>query len=395
MASFSVPMGDFNKMSKEEEADVDAHFTRLADIGVGKPALINPVPATIANKLPQLGAEHKNYNDAVKAYKELAHSGRFAVNFPTYATKKNGNRVFSGLESYSLGQWHPKLKKTVDIKDALHNAKILNKMKKYSNAYGVNKPNAIIKEKYHGTLQDYANQNQETHDVAKKLQDAVKGLPSSRLVGRQRLGKKRIRQITTPDGVQHDTTTEHPRHTRKVIGIDGRPKDLPSRGGGRKTRKHRRKRKTRKRKTRKRKTRKRKTRKRKTRKYKKTTRHGRKRRTSKKQLGRGNMFSGALIPFGDSVQPRQPHLDHTLADANIAKHQRGFKVSQYPSCNGNQCDAWSEGVPRPTGSYSDLEKPTARNPKKRTRRERKAWKEYKLRKQMSTIQGDLIARLTE
>ena len=388
MASFSVPMDNFNKMSKEEEADADAHFTRLADIGVGKPALINPVPATIANKLPQLGAEHKNYNDAVKAYKELAYSGRFAVNFPKHVKKKNGNTVFSGLESYSLGQWHPKLKKTVDIKDALHNAKILNKMKKYSNAYGVNKPNAIIEEKYNGTLQDYANQNQETHDVAKKLQDAVKGLPGTLtgLVGRKRFGKKRIRRITTSDGVQHDTTTEHPIDMMKAVGIDGRTKHLPSRGGGRKTRKHRRKRKTRKRKTRKRKTRKRKTRKRKTRKYKKTTRHGRKRRTSKKQLGRGQVFSGASIPFGDSVQPRQPHLDHTLADANIAKYQRGFKVSQYPSCTPLKCDAWPEGGPRPTGSYSESnEKPTARNPKKRTRKEQKAWKEYKLRKKNRRI----------
>ena len=367
MASFSVPMDDFNKMSKEEEADVDAHFRRLADIGVGKPALINPVPATIANKLPQLGAEHKNYNDAVKAYKELAHSGRFAVNFPTYATKKNGNRVFSGLESYSLGQWHRKLKKTVDIKDALHNAKILNKMKKYSNAHGVNKPNAIIKEKYHGTLQDYANQNQETHDVAKKLQDAVKGLPSSGLVGPQRLGKKRIRQITTPDGVQHDTTTEHPIHTRKVIGIDGRPKDLPSRGGGRKTRKHRRKRKTRKRKTLKRKTRKRKTLKRKTRKHKKTTRHGRKRRTSKKQLGRG-------IGWSSTIGPIQPQHDYTLPVANIANQRIG--VVDYPSCDGNQCTAGPKGGPRPTGPYR-VKKPRSKNPKKKTKKEKEALDEWR------------------
>ena len=68
----------------------------------------------------------------------------------------------------------------------------------------------------------------------------------------------------------------------KNITEDGTPKTFE---GGRKTRKHRRKRKTRKRKTRKRKTkkhkRKRKTR-RKTRKHKKTTRRGRKRRTSKK-----------------------------------------------------------------------------------------------------------------
>ncbi len=137
----------------------------------------------------------------------------------------------------------------------------------------------------------------------------------------------------------------------------------------RKTRKHRRKRKTRKRKTRKRKTQKSKTRK-----YKKTTRRGRKRRTSKKQLGRGQGWS---IPLGDSVQPRQLQLDHTLPVANIANI---FPVREYPSCNGNQCNTRPEGGPR-----QSREKPTARNPKKRTRTEQKAWKEYKLWKKNREI----------
>ena len=221
----------------------------------------------------------------------------------------------------------------------------------------------------------------------KEVKEAHKALSAShpKLAWKDGSMGYRNRKYKTPSG----ETQSLGRYHGKPVTPDGTPQTFE---GGRKTRK--RKRKTRKRKTRKRKTRKRKTRKRKTRKYKKTTRHGRKRRTSKKQLGRGNMLSGALIPFGDSVQPRQPQFGFTLADANIAKNQRGFDVSQYPSCNGNQCQAWPKGGPRPTGSYSE-QKPTARNPKKRNRRERREAREYKLRKRMSTIQGDLIARLTE
>ena len=235
-----IPLMDLNTMSKEDEGGVQAHFNLAAGVGVGKPALINPVPATIANKLPQLGVEHKNYNDAVKAYKELAHSGRFAVNFPTYGKKRNGNTVFNGLKSYSLGEWHPTLKRTVDINDAKKQAKILNNMSKMSDAYGNNYNDNIVTEKHGGLLKDYADQNKETHDVAKQLQDEVRGLPSSVLVGPRRLGKNRIRRITTPDGVQHDTTTDHPIDNTKFVGIDGREKHNPKRGG-RKTRKHKRK----------------------------------------------------------------------------------------------------------------------------------------------------------
>jgi len=237
-----VELPDLNQMSQEEDLRLLAHFNLAAGVGVGKPALINPVPATIAGKLPLLdGDEHENYNKAVTDYKERARSGRFAVNFPTYRKKRSGNTVFNGLKSYSLGEWHPTLKRTVDIKDAKKQANILNKMSKMSDSYGNNYNDNIVTEKHGGLLTDYAEQNKETYDVAKRLQDAVRNLPSSGLVGPRRLGKNRIRRITTPDGVPHDTTTDHPKDDTKFVGIDGGEKHKPRERGGRKTRKHKRK----------------------------------------------------------------------------------------------------------------------------------------------------------
>ncbi len=76
-----------------------------------------------------------------------------------------------------------------------------------------------------------------------------------------------------------------------------------------------------------------------------------------------------------SIGKLQPQLDHTLPDANIANI---FPVREYPSCNGNQCNAWSREGPRPTGPRRV--KPKFKNAKKKTAAEKEALKEWQKNK---------------
>jgi len=105
-----------------------------------------------------------------------------------------------------------------------------------------------------------------------------------------------------------------------------------------------------------------------------------------KQLGRGQ---GMSIPqfLSPSIKPLQQQLDHTLPVANIANHQIGLAVDQYPSCDTIQCNAWPKKGPRPTGPYSAT-KPLFKNAKKKTKKEKESLKKWQKT-------GDLIALLSE
>ena len=225
-------------------------------IAVGRPAVRNPVPTMIANQLPEI-PDNQNYTAAKQAYKDLAKKGEMAVTFPVFKTSKRGGKILSHLKSYSLGDFHSGLKRTVNTKDAIKQHARLMKLAKAADSYGRQPMQDVVARRHGGRLEDYAKMNKNTHDTAERLQAAVRALPGSRLVGSMNpLNLKRRREISHA-GRLHDTTVPHPgNHPRKRVGIDGREKRL---GGGRKTRKHRRKhkRKTRKHK-RKRKTKKRK-----------------------------------------------------------------------------------------------------------------------------------------
>jgi len=241
-------------------------------IAVGRPVVRNPVPTMIANQLPAI-PDNQNYTAAKQAYKDLAERGEMAVTFPVIKTSKRGGKILSHLKSYSLGDFHSGLKRTVNTKDAIKQHARLMKLAKAADSYGRQPMQDVVARRHGGSLEDYAEMNRKTHDTAERLQAAVRALPGSRLVGSMNpLNLKRRREISHAGRV-HDTTVPHPdNHPGKRVGIDGREKRL---GGGGKTRKHRRKhkRKTRKHKTRKRK-RKRKTKKRKhhRRKHKRKTR---------------------------------------------------------------------------------------------------------------------------
>jgi len=239
-------------------------------IAVGRPAVRNPVPTMIANQLPEI-PDNQNYTAAKQAYKDLAKKGEMAVTFPVFKTSKRGGKILSHLKSYSLGDFHSGLKRTVNTKDAIKQHARLMEMASAQDSYGRQPMQDIVEARHGGSLEEYAAMNKATHETAERLQAAVRALPGSRLVGSMNpLNLKRRREISHAGRV-HDTTVPHPdNHPGKRVGIDGREKRL---GGGRKTRKHRRKRKTRKHKTRKRK-RKRKTKKRKhhRRKHKRKTR---------------------------------------------------------------------------------------------------------------------------
>jgi len=225
-------------------------------IGVGRPAERNPVPTMIANQLPAI-PNNQNYTRAKQDYKRLAESGKMAVTFPVFGRSKKGANVLKGLKSYSLGQFHRGLKRTVNTKDAIKQHARLMEMASAQDSYGRQPMQDVVARRHGGTLEDYATMNKATHDIAERLQNEVRALPGSRLVGSTNpLREKRRREISHA-GQVHDTTVPHPQnHPGKRVGIDGREKRL---GGGGKTRKHRRKhkRKTRKHK-RKRKTKKRK-----------------------------------------------------------------------------------------------------------------------------------------
>jgi hypothetical protein len=225
-------------------------------IGVGRPTDVNPVPTMIANQLPAI-PDNQNYTSAHQNYKRLAESGEMAVTFPVFKKSRRGGNVLKGLKSYSLGQFHRGLKRTVNTKDAIKQHARLMEMASAQDSYGRQPMQNVVARRHGGTLEDYAEMNKATHDIAERLQNEVRELPGSRLVGSMNpLNLKRRREISHA-GQVHDTTVPHPANdSRKRVGIDGREKRL---GGGRKTRKHRRKhkRKTRKRK-RKRKTKKRK-----------------------------------------------------------------------------------------------------------------------------------------
>ena len=210
----------------------------------------------IANQLPAI-PNNQNYTSAKEAYKNRSERGEMAVTFPVFGRSKKGAKVLTGLKSYSLGDVHPDpvTKRTISTKDAIEQYNRLMKLAKAADSYGRQPMQDIVAARYGGRLEDYAAMNKATHDIAERLQNEVRALPGSRLVGSKNpLREKRRREISHA-GQVHDTTVPHPdNHPGKRVGIDGREKRL---GGGRKTRKHRRKhkRKTRKhkRKTKKRK----------------------------------------------------------------------------------------------------------------------------------------------
>ncbi len=207
-------------------------------IGVGRPAVKNPVPTMIANQLPAI-PDNQNYTSAHQNYKRLAESGEMAVTFPVFGRSKKGANVLKGLKSYSLGDFHKKLNRTVNTKDAIEQHARLMKLAEAADSYGRQPMQDVVARRHGGTLEDYAEMNKATHDIAERLQNEVRELPGSRLVGSMNpLNLKRRREISHA-GQVHDTTVPHPdNHPGKRVGIDGREKRL---GGGRKTRKHRRK----------------------------------------------------------------------------------------------------------------------------------------------------------
>ncbi len=207
-------------------------------IGVGRPAERNPVPTMIANQLPAI-PNNQNYTRAKQDYKRLAESGKMAVTFPVFGRSKKGANVLKGLKSYSLGEFHPGLNRTVNTKDAIKQHGRLMKLAEAADSYGRQPMQEIVARRHGGSLEEYAEMNRNTHDIAERLQDAVKALPGSRLVGRRNPLKGKRRREIVHAGQVHDTTVPHPNnHPEKVVGIDGREKRL---FGGRKTRKHRRK----------------------------------------------------------------------------------------------------------------------------------------------------------
>ena len=111
------------------------------------------------------------------------------------------------------------------------------------------------------------------------------------------------------------------------------------------------------------------------RKSRKPYRKLKKRRTSKKQIGRGMGMSKYLSP---SIGPLQPQFDHTLAVANIANQGIGLAVGDFPSCDGRQCKAWSSLGPSPTSPHRTKVRPKFKNAKKKTPEEKKADKEYQM-----------------
>lgn len=245
--------------TRNMESNATMKLNHLLDgdsIAVGRPTERNPVPTMIANQLPAI-PDNQNYTSAHQNYKRLAESGEMAVTFPVFGTSRRGGKVLRGLKSYSLGQFHRGLKRTVNTKDAIKQHARLMKLAKAADSYGRQPMQDVVARRHGGRLEDYAEMNKKTHDTAERLQAAVRALPGSRLVGSKNpLREKRRREISHA-GQVHDTTVPHPQnHPGKRVGIDGREKRL---GGGGKTRKHRRKhkRKTRKHK-RKRKTKKRK-----------------------------------------------------------------------------------------------------------------------------------------
>ena len=207
-------------------------------LGVGRPADRNPVPTMIANQLPAI-PNNQNYTSAKEAYKNRSERGEMAVTFPVFGRSKKGAKVLTGLKSYSLGNVHPVTKRTISTKDAIEQHNRLMKLAKAADSYGRQPMQDIVAARYGGRLEDYAAMNKATHDIAERLQNEVRALPGSRLVGSKNpLREKRRREISHA-GQVHDTTVPHPdNHPGKRVGIDGREKRL---GGGRKTRKHRRK----------------------------------------------------------------------------------------------------------------------------------------------------------
>ena len=87
--------------------------------------------------------------------------------------------------------------------------------------------------------------------------------------------------------------------------------------------------------------------------------------------------------FSPSIEPLQQHLDHTLPVPNIANRITGFPVHHYPSCGESQCNAWPEGGPRPTGPYSV--KPKFKNPKKKTKEEKRKWEDWKKNREIALL----------
>lgn len=122
------------------------------------------------------------------------------------------------------------------------------------------------------------------------------------------------------------------------------------------------------------------------RKSRKPYRKLKKRRTSKKQIGRGMGWSKTLCKYGiedcqphmsPSVEALQPQFNHTLAVANIANQGIGLAVGDFPSCDSRQCNAWPKSGPSPTSPYR-TKKPNFKNAKKKTPEEKKALKEYQM-----------------
>lgn len=204
----------------------------------------NKVSLTIAKGLPDL-PQYKDYTAAKDKYTAEAKAGKLVVNFPVFKTKKTkrGKRkIFDHLEFYSLGEMHHGLKRPVHTKDALQQAKELitlaNNTRGYSKESLPSNAQEIVTEKHGGTLDEYAQQNIDTHDIAEHLQNTVRELPESSLSGVALPWKENRHREIREDGKQFHTTTEHPEFPlTKRIGIVGTVKRAR---GGNKTRKHRR-----------------------------------------------------------------------------------------------------------------------------------------------------------
>ena len=134
-----------------------------------------------------------------------------AVSFPVFGKSRRGAQPFRGLKSYSLGQFHRHLKRTVNTKDAIKQHAILMKLAKAADSYGRQPMQDVVARRHGGRLEDYAEMNKKTHDTVERLQAAVRALPGSRLVGSMNpLNLKRRREISHA-GQVHDTTVPHPR----------------------------------------------------------------------------------------------------------------------------------------------------------------------------------------
>jgi len=176
-------------------------------IGVGRPAVRNPVPTMIANQLPEI-PDNQNYTAAKQAYKDLAFKGEMAVTFPVIKRSKKGGKVLSGLKSYSLGDFHKGLNRTVNTKDAIEQHARLMKLAKAADNWGRQPMQDVVAARHGGSLEDYAEMNKNTHNTAERLQAAVRALPGSRLVGSMNpLNLNRRREISHA-GLLHDTTVK-------------------------------------------------------------------------------------------------------------------------------------------------------------------------------------------